>query len=92
LFHRIAAIRVVDVKASMSAAASADLLGTPILKRSALKRATLCIAIADAFGTPAAKRLRRFGVAESSTSRERHMPQGMLPSSRQRHRFDVEER
>jgi hypothetical protein len=60
LIHRIAAIRVIDLKASTSAVTSPDLLVDADAGRSALKRATLCIAIAGAFGTPAAKWLLRF--------------------------------
>jgi molybdopterin/thiamine biosynthesis adenylyltransferase len=55
----MAAIRVVDLKAPTSAAPSPGLLVDADTGRSALKRATLCIAIAGAFGTPAAKRLLR---------------------------------
>lgn len=59
LIHSMAAIRVVDLKASTSAATSPDLLVDADTGRSALKRATLCIVIAGALGTPAAKRLLR---------------------------------
>jgi len=55
----MAAIRVVDLEASTSAATSPDLLVDADTGRSAQKRATRCIAIAGGFGTPAAERLLR---------------------------------